>query len=72
MVLQAIRSLLHDIVYEMASTAEPIPLEGGVQGLGDVAPPSVTIAGKSTCNWNKHHCSTESLTTTVHTQQHNN
>ena len=37
MVLQAIQSSLHDIVYEMASTAESIPLKGGVESLGDVA-----------------------------------
>ena len=38
MVLQAVKTYLHDIVYEMASTAEPIPLKGGVEGLGGVAP----------------------------------
>ena len=38
MVLQAIKPCLHDIVYEMASTVEPIPLKDGVEGLGDVAP----------------------------------
>ena len=27
----------HKIVYEMASTAKPIPLKGGVESLGDVA-----------------------------------
>ena len=32
---------------------------------------SVTIAGKSTCNWNKRHCSTASLATTIHTKQDN-
>ena len=37
MVLQAIQSRLHDIVYEMASTGEPIPFKGGVESLGDVA-----------------------------------
>ena len=37
MVLQAIQSCLHDIVYEIASTAEPIPFKGGVESLGDVA-----------------------------------
>ena len=37
MVLQAIQSCLHDIVYEMASTAEPIPFKGAVESLGDVA-----------------------------------
>ena len=38
MVLQAIQPCLHDIVYEMASTEEPIPLKGAVEGLGDVDP----------------------------------
>ena len=37
MVLQAIQSCLHDIVYGMASTVEPIPFKGGVESLGDVA-----------------------------------
>ena len=37
MVLQAIQSCLHDIVYEMASTTEPIPFQGAVENLGDVA-----------------------------------
>ena len=37
MVLQAIQSCLHDIVYEMASTVEPIPFQGAVECLGDVA-----------------------------------
>ena len=37
MVLQAIQSCLHDIVYEMASTAEPIPFKGAIESLGDVA-----------------------------------
>ena len=37
MVLQAIQSCLHNIVYEMASTMEPIPLKGGAESLGDVA-----------------------------------
>ena len=41
MVLQAvfspIQSYLHDIVYDMASTAEPIPFKGVVESLGDVA-----------------------------------
>ena len=37
MVLQAIQSCLHDIVYEMASTMEPIPFKDGVESLGDVA-----------------------------------
>ena len=37
MVLQAIQSCLHDIVYEMASTVEPIPFKGGVESFGDVA-----------------------------------
>ena len=37
MVLQAIQSCRHDIVYEMASTAEPILFKGGVESLGDVA-----------------------------------
>ena len=37
MVLQAIQSWLHEIVYEMASTVEPIPLQGAVESLGDVA-----------------------------------
>ena len=38
MVLQVVKPRLPDIVYEIASTAEPIPLKGGVEGLGDVAP----------------------------------
>ena len=37
MVLQAIQYCLHDIVYEMASTAEPIPFQGAIESLGDVA-----------------------------------
>ena len=37
MVLQAIQSCLHDIVYEMASTTEPIPFKGGVESLGGIA-----------------------------------
>ena len=37
MVLQAIQPCLHDIVYEMASTVEPIPFKGTVESLGDVA-----------------------------------
>ena len=38
MVLQGIQPRLHDIVYEMASTVERIPLRG-VEGLRDVVPP---------------------------------
>ena len=38
MVLEAIQPHLDDIVYEMASTAEPIPLKGVVEGFCDVAP----------------------------------
>ena len=38
MVLQALQPRIHHIVYEMASTAKPIPLKGGVGSLGDVAP----------------------------------
>ena len=38
MVLQALQPRIHHIVYEMASTAKPIPLKGGVESLGDVAP----------------------------------
>ena len=38
MVLQALQPRVHHIVYEMASTARPIPLKGGVESLGDVAP----------------------------------
>ena len=38
MVLQALQPCVHHIVYEMASTAKPIPLKGGVESLGDVAP----------------------------------
>ena len=38
MVLQALQPRVHHIVYEMASTAKPIPLKGGVESLGDVAP----------------------------------
>ena len=38
MVLQALQPHVHHIVYEMASTAKPIPLKGGVESLGDVAP----------------------------------
>ena len=37
MVLQGIQSCLHDIVYEMASTVEPIPFQGVVESLGNVA-----------------------------------
>ena len=37
MILQAIQSCLHNIVYEMASTVEPIPFQGTVESLGDVA-----------------------------------
>ena len=37
MVLQAIQSWPHNIVYEMASTAEPIPFKGAVESLGDIA-----------------------------------
>ena len=37
MVLQALQTRVHHIVYEMASTAKPIPLKGGVESLGDVA-----------------------------------
>ena len=37
MVLQAIQSYLHNIVYEMASTVEPIPFKGAVESLGHVA-----------------------------------
>ena len=37
MVLQAIQSCLHNIVYEMASIAEPIPCKSGVDSLGNVA-----------------------------------
>ena len=37
MVLQPIQSCLHDIVYEMASTAEPISFKGAVESFGDVA-----------------------------------
>ena len=38
MVLQALQPRIHQIVYEMASTTKPIPLKGGVESLGDVAP----------------------------------
>ena len=38
MVLQALQPRVHHIVYEMASTAKPIPLKGGVESFGDVAP----------------------------------
>ena len=38
MVLQGLQPRVHHIVYEMASTAKPIPLKGGVESLGDVAP----------------------------------
>ena len=38
MVLQAFQPRVHHIVYEMASTAKPIPLKGNVESLGDVAP----------------------------------
>ena len=38
MVLQAVKPCLHNIVYEMASIAELIPLKGGVEGLGNVGP----------------------------------
>ena len=38
MVLQAIQPHLHDVMYKMASTTEPIPLKSNVEGLGDVAP----------------------------------
>ena len=38
MVLQALQPRVHHIVYEMASTAKPIPLKGGFESLGDVAP----------------------------------
>ena len=37
MVLQAIQSCLHNIVYEMAFAVEPIPFQGAVERLGDVA-----------------------------------
>ena len=37
MVLQALQPRVHHIVYEMASTAEPIPLQGAVESLGDIA-----------------------------------
>ena len=42
-----------------------------LKALATLPPQSVTIAGKSTYNWNKWHCSTASLATTVHTQQNN-
>ena len=35
--LQPIQPHLHYIVYEMASTAKPIPLKGGVESLGGIA-----------------------------------
>ena len=38
MVPQVIQPRLHDIVYEMAPTAKPIPLKRGVESLGDIAP----------------------------------
>ena len=38
MVLQALQPRVHHIVYQMASVANPIPLKGGVESLGDVAP----------------------------------
>ena len=38
MVLQALQPRVHHIVYEMASTTQPIPLKDGVESLGDVAP----------------------------------
>ena len=38
MVLQALQPHVHHIVYEMASTMKQIPLKGGVESLGDVAP----------------------------------
>ena len=38
MVLQALQPRVHHIVYEMASTAKPILLKGGVESLGNVAP----------------------------------
>ena len=38
MVLQALQPRVHHIVYEMASTAKPIPLKGGVESLGNVSP----------------------------------
>ena len=72
MVIQALQPRVHHIVYEMASKAKPIPLKGGVESLGDVAPQLVTIAGKSTCNLNKRHCSMASLAMTVNTQQCSN
>ena len=37
MVLQAIQSCLHDIVYQMVSTVEPILFKGAVESLCDVA-----------------------------------
>ena len=42
MVLQAIQPRLHSIVNEMAFTANPIPLKGGVEGLGDVVAPAIS------------------------------
>ena len=38
MVLQGLQPHVHHIVYEMASATKPIPLKGGVESLGDVAP----------------------------------
>ena len=38
MVLQALQPRVHHIVYEMAFAEKPIPLKGGVESLGDVAP----------------------------------
>ena len=39
---QAIQPRLDDIVYEIAATTKPIPLKGGVESLGNIAP---TIGG---------------------------
>ena len=44
MVREALQPRVHHIVYEMASTAKPIPLKGGVENLGHIAP---AISGNS-------------------------
>ena len=38
MVLQALQPRVHHTVYEIASIERPIPLKGGVESLGDIAP----------------------------------
>ena len=44
MVLQVLQPCVHNIVYEMASTAKPIPLKGCVESLGAIAPTITDIS----------------------------